>query len=138
MSVRDIVEIAGDTLPTRSKTPDTVVARDLSMDIKRLGEESRFVRTAPGRYTMREFIAAGTVQMGDTGDRARIDSAIKATQSGAVVETRDASNGHAAAASATPVLGNALAGERNGVLPSKVSEERVTRRAATQEDATSL
>lgn len=56
MSVRDIVEYAGDELPTRSKTPDTVVARDLSMDIKRKGEESLFARTAPGRYTMREFV----------------------------------------------------------------------------------
>ena len=58
MSVRDIVEYAGDQLPTRSKTPDTVVARDLSMDIKRKGEESLFTRTAPGRYTMREFVLA--------------------------------------------------------------------------------
>ena len=69
MSVRDIVEIAGDALPTRSKTPDTVVARDLSMDIKRKGEESRFIRTAPGRYTMREFVESGSIQMGDVGPR---------------------------------------------------------------------
>ena len=67
MSVRDIVETAGDALPTRSKTPDTVVARDLSMDIKRLGDESRFIRTAPGRYTLREFVSCGLIQMGDTG-----------------------------------------------------------------------
>lgn len=53
MSVREIVERAGSRLPTRSKTPDTVVARDLSMDIKRKGDGSDFVRTAPGRYTMR-------------------------------------------------------------------------------------
>ena len=54
MSVREIVERAGDALPTKSKTPDTVVARDLSMDIKRNGDASLFVRTAPGRYTMRD------------------------------------------------------------------------------------
>ncbi len=53
MSVRQIVEYASGRLPTKSKTPDTVVARDLSMDIKKKGDSSLFVRTAPGRYTMR-------------------------------------------------------------------------------------
>src|SRR5687768_10051959 len=55
MSVREIVQRAGVRLPSKSKTPDTVVARDLSMDIKRKGDGSRFVRTSPGRYTMREL-----------------------------------------------------------------------------------
>lgn len=62
MSVREIVEYAGESLPTRSKTPDTVVARDLSMDIKKKGEDSLFVRTAPGRYTMRELHLAATTR----------------------------------------------------------------------------
>jgi hypothetical protein len=53
MSVREIVERAGTRLPSKSKTPDTVVARDLSMDIKRKGDTSLFVRTSPGRYTLR-------------------------------------------------------------------------------------
>jgi HB1, ASXL, restriction endonuclease HTH domain len=53
MSVREIVERAGARLPSKSKTPDTVVARDLSMDIKRNGDSSLFVRTSPGRYTLR-------------------------------------------------------------------------------------
>ncbi len=53
MSVRQIVEYAAGRLPTRSKTPDTVVARDLSMDIKKKGEASLFIRTSPGRYTIR-------------------------------------------------------------------------------------
>lgn len=60
ISVREIVERAGARLPSKSKTPDTVVARDLAMDIKRLGEQSRFVRTAPGRYTVRELAVAST------------------------------------------------------------------------------
>src|SRR6266487_648822 len=53
MSVREIVERAGARLPSKSKTPDTVVARDLSMDIKKRGESSMFIRTSPGRYTLR-------------------------------------------------------------------------------------
>ena len=62
MSVREIVEYAGSSLPTRSKTPDTVVARDLSMDIKKKGEDSLFIRTSPGRYTMRTIHAEQLVQ----------------------------------------------------------------------------
>jgi hypothetical protein len=55
MSVKEIVERAGSRLPSKSKTPDTVVARDLSMDIKRRGDASQFIRTSPGRYTLREL-----------------------------------------------------------------------------------
>jgi uncharacterized protein (UPF0147 family) len=58
MSVREIVERAGVRLPSKSKTPDTVVARDLSMDIKKKGEGSLFVRTSPGRYTLRALAGA--------------------------------------------------------------------------------
>jgi len=64
MSVREIVERAGERLPSKSKTPDTVVARDLSMDIKRKGESSMFVRTSPGRYTLR--MLAGAALPSDT------------------------------------------------------------------------
>lgn len=60
MSVREIVERAGARLPSKSKTPDTVVARDLSMDIKKKGEGSLFTRTSPGRYTLRSLAAATT------------------------------------------------------------------------------
>jgi restriction system protein len=58
MSVREIVERAGVRLPSKSKTPDTVVARDLSMDLKKKGEASLFVRTSPGRYTLRALATA--------------------------------------------------------------------------------
>ena len=64
MSVREIVERAGARLPSKSKTPDTVVARDLSMDIKRKGETSLFVRTSPGRYTLRTLAAGGLASDG--------------------------------------------------------------------------
>jgi hypothetical protein len=63
LSVREIVERAGEALPTRSKTPDTVVARDLAMDIKRRPEESLFIRTSPGRYTLRSYAAAATTAL---------------------------------------------------------------------------
>ena len=59
MSVREIVDRAGARLPSKSKTPDTVVARDLAMDIKKNGDGSLFVRTAPGRYALR-VLTAGT------------------------------------------------------------------------------
>ena len=55
MSVKEIVERAGSRLPSKSKTPDTVVARDLSMDLKKKGDASLFIRTSPGRYTMRDL-----------------------------------------------------------------------------------
>lgn len=59
MSVKEIVERAGSRLPSKSKTPDTVVARDLSMDIKKKGESSLFIRTSPGRYTLRDLWRRG-------------------------------------------------------------------------------
>jgi hypothetical protein len=68
MSVREIVERAGARLPSKSKTPDTVVARDLSMDIKKKGEGSLFVRTSPGRYTLR-VLASGTAPQPIVGER---------------------------------------------------------------------
>ena len=65
MVVREIVQFAAERLPTKSKTPDTVVARDLAMDIKKHGPESRFARVAPGRYTLRE-LAYGAVAEGSS------------------------------------------------------------------------
>jgi hypothetical protein len=71
MSVREIVERAGARLPSKSKTPDTVVARDLSMDIKRKGEGSLFIRSSPGRYTLRSLAAnaATTPLAAGSGER---------------------------------------------------------------------
>jgi hypothetical protein len=66
MSVREIVERAGARLPSKSKTPDTVVARDLSMDIKKKGEGSLFIRTSPGRYTLRSLATTTTTDAAPT------------------------------------------------------------------------
>ena len=71
MSVREIVERAGARLPSKSKTPDTVVARDLSMDIKKRGEGSLFIRTSPGRYTLRALVSQPQGQQAHDGDIAR-------------------------------------------------------------------
>jgi hypothetical protein len=70
MSVREIVERAGVRLPSKSKTPDTVVARDLSMDIKKKGDSSLFVRTSPGRYTLRALATSTASDSASRQDRA--------------------------------------------------------------------
>jgi uncharacterized protein (UPF0147 family) len=75
MSVREIVERAGARLPSKSKTPDTVVARDLSMDIKKKSEGSLFVRTSPGRYTLRA-LATGSLPAANAGAVAQPMSAL--------------------------------------------------------------
>lgn len=52
LSVNDIVARAGDRLPTKSKTPSTVVSRDLALDIKRHGTASRFRRASAGIFRL--------------------------------------------------------------------------------------
>ena len=103
LSVREIVERAGDSLPTKSKTPDTVVARDLSMDIKKKGEVSLFMRTSPGRYAIRELVL-----------RQQSDSATAAVYAPLSVPT---GNGTVANdAPPTPIAGS-LSGDRAGTRP---------------------
>jgi hypothetical protein len=53
LSVREIVLIAGDSLPTRSKNPENVLSRDLSMSVK-WDPMSPFVRVSPGLYYLRD------------------------------------------------------------------------------------
>jgi hypothetical protein len=98
MSVREIVEHAGSRLPSKSKTPDTVVARDLSMDIKKKGEGSIFIRTSPGRYTLRELAARQT------------PATVPAPTVAPVVAASDG---------ATPVLSSAMRAERAAPLPAR-------------------
>lgn len=92
MSVREIVQRAGVRLPSKSKTPDTVVARDLSLDIKRKGEASRFARTSPGRYTLRDLAA----------------------------RTQETANGASQANGAAALSSTALKQERAAALPAKL------------------
>jgi len=55
LSVREIVEMAGTDLTTRSATPENTVARDLAMHIKKYGDRARFVRPSPGRFALRDL-----------------------------------------------------------------------------------
>jgi hypothetical protein len=105
MSVRQIVEHARGRLPTKSRTPDTVVARDLSMDIKKKGEDSLFIRTAPGRYGLREIYLQS--QPGQQPDAIAEQTA---------PESKDAQH---AASPPTPMLTATLREERAGPLPAR-------------------
>jgi hypothetical protein len=59
LTARAIVERAAGRLPTASRTPETVVRRDLALDLRRNGTSSIFCRIAPGEYLLREtFLAA--------------------------------------------------------------------------------
>jgi len=94
MSVREIVERAGARLPSKSKTPDTVVARDLSMDIKKKGEASLFVRTTPGRYTLRALASNAGTELArgtnGTGAQPQSMSALPARKPAAAAPARPA------------------------------------------------
>ena len=103
LSVREIVERAGDTLPTKSKTPDTVVARDLSMDIKKKGEISLFMRTSPGRYAIREQVL-----------RQQTDNASAAVYAPVGVPT---GNGTVPNDSPPTPINQSIGGERAGTRP---------------------
>jgi hypothetical protein len=55
LTALQIVTRARGRLPTTAKRPELVVARDLALNLRRLGDESPFVRTGPGRFTLREL-----------------------------------------------------------------------------------
>lgn len=58
LRVREIVERAGDRLPTRSREPRAVVARDLALDLIQ-NPASRFRRVGRGLYALAEAIDVG-------------------------------------------------------------------------------
>jgi len=120
LSVREIVERAGDALPTKSKTPDTVVARDLSMDIKRKSEASTFVRTSPGRYAIRELAQAQGSEAEEQSAAAPESVAAPATTTPtarvspmAPVAPQSLSDSSVP----TPLVGQSLPHDRNGTRP---------------------
>ena len=121
LSVREIVERAGDALPTKSKTPDTVVARDLSMDIKKKSEASTFVRTSPGRYAIRELaLSAGSAADPSqiaSSPPASLTSPMTATAPTAPTLSTPAPTLAEPSAVATPLVGQSLPHERSGPRP---------------------
>lgn len=108
MSVKEIVERAGSRLPSKSKTPDTVVARDLSMDIKKKGDGSAFIRTSPGRYTMRDLWRRtnGATSSANAGNGATVATIATVTPPSTSVE-----------AATTSVLASAMRQDRAAPLP---------------------
>jgi len=56
INAKAIVELAGSRLPTASRTPHTVVSRDLAIDLKAKGNSSRFMRSAPGAFLLKEAL----------------------------------------------------------------------------------
>ncbi len=101
MSVREIVERAGTRLPSKSKTPDTVVARDLSMDIKKKGDGSLFCRTSPGRYTLRALASSTVPSVANNVDRAAQSMSALATRKPAAAAPSIARPAAASASSAS-------------------------------------
>jgi hypothetical protein len=103
-------------LPTKSKTPDTVVARDLSMDIKKRGEGSLFIRTSPGRYAIREQVLMQertAVEIGGNAHRTAVVSSVD----GGNGESRAPVEAPAVVPATAPVLGQALSSERAPTRP---------------------
>jgi hypothetical protein len=125
MSVRQIVEYARERLPTRSKTPDTVVARDLSMDLKRKGEDSIFIRTAPGRYTLREIHMQSLAMESELARQAQVRQEAE-QEAHPIVMPRPPEvmpeirpEMRMAELHATSILSSAIREERAGMLPAR-------------------
>jgi len=56
LKAREIAALAGDRLPTASRTPETVVSRDLAVDVKDHGAQSRFMRVDRGAFVLKEAL----------------------------------------------------------------------------------
>jgi hypothetical protein len=119
MSVREIVEYAKGRLPTKSKTPDTVVARDLSMDIKRKSEGSLFERVSPGRYTLRSLARqhAEAARPDEVMDEVTTADALKSHDEQEQLSAHD--DAQPSADAATSMLSAAMKRDRAGALPAK-------------------
>jgi len=56
LKARQIAALAGDRLPTASRTPETVVSRDLAVDVRDRGTSSRFLRVDRGAFVLKEAL----------------------------------------------------------------------------------
>lgn len=130
MSVREIVERAGARLPSKSKTPDTVVARDLSMDIKRKGDSSAFVRSSPGRYTLRALMLAHDPELrAAEPSSTSLSSALRAERVAPMAARRHLLSGSAVSGSA--VSGSAASGSVAGVASSATAAPSIGQPSST-------
>ena len=121
MSVREIVKRAAGRLPTRSRTPDTVVARDLSMDIKKKGEQSLFIRTEPGRYAIREIYLRKRAGENNGRNEARTQATEPRDIANPAVAARAGRKGENAP---TRLVASVIRRERTGTLPARMPATR--------------
>ena len=56
LKARQIAALAGNRLPTASRTPETVVSRDLAIDVRDHGAASRFLRVDRGAFVLKEAL----------------------------------------------------------------------------------
>ena len=56
LKAREIASLAGNRLPTASRTPETVVSRDLAIDVRDHGTTSRFLRVDRGAFVLKEAL----------------------------------------------------------------------------------
>ena len=56
LKAREIAALAGMRLPTASRTPETVVSRDLAIDVRDHGTTSRFLRVGRGEFVLKEAL----------------------------------------------------------------------------------
>ena len=56
LKAKQIAQLAKGRLPTESKTPETVVSRDLALDVKMRGARSRFMRVDRGAFVLKEAL----------------------------------------------------------------------------------
>ena len=57
LKAREIAALAGPRLPTSSRTPETVVSRDLALDVKHRGAASRFLRVDRGAFVLKKALS---------------------------------------------------------------------------------
>jgi DNA (cytosine-5)-methyltransferase 1 len=56
LKARQIAVLAGNRLPTASRTPETVISRDLAIDVRDRGAASRFLRVDRGAFVLKEAL----------------------------------------------------------------------------------
>ena len=66
LKAHQIADLAGGRLPTSSKTPETVVSRDLALEVRDKGASSRFIRVDRGEFVLKEALSTALYNDNDT------------------------------------------------------------------------